>query len=215
MADSSTATSSAPKRCSNCQAQLPDTPVSICPYCVMPVGDGSETEGRESKNTPRLAKVRESEAFAKAPGVAPPESPAFQRGARLTGLAWTLMAWGTAWLSLDWLMKSMDLWSTPLGGFMVLLGIIQYVRGVRLQKQATSQELLCRPAVILSRRSEVELSGFSGSTTYFFELELEDGVIAEFSYAGRGPNADVYTNNLSGIAYTRGSTLLEFKQVRT
>ncbi|HIF41136.1 MAG TPA: hypothetical protein EYQ74_08560 [Planctomycetes bacterium] len=215
MPDPSTATSTAPRRCSNCQAQLPDTPVSICPYCVMPVGDGTEGEQKESKNTPRLAKVRESDAFAEATGIAPPESPAFQQGARLTGLAWTLAAYGTAWLATDWLLKSVDLWSIPAGGFVVLLGIIQYVRGMRLRKQATSQELLCRPAVILSRRSEVELSGFSGSTTYFFELELKDGVIAEFSYAGRGPNADVYTNNLSGIAYTRGSTLLDFKQVRT
>ena len=215
MSDSSTTTSSAPRRCSNCKAKLPDTPVSICPYCVMPVGDGSEAEGKESKNTPRLAKVRESEAFAEAEGIAPPESPAFQNGARLIGLAWTLAAYGTAWLALDWLMKSRDLWSIPMGGFVVLLGIIHYVRGMRLRKQATSQTLLWRPAVILSRRSEVELKGFSGSTTYFFELELEEGVIAEFSYPGRGPNSEVYTNNLSGIAFTRGSTLLEFKQVRT
>jgi hypothetical protein len=215
MADPSTATSSAPRRCSNCQAQLPATPVSICPYCVMPVGDGTEAEQKESKNTPRLAKVRESDALTEAKGIAPPESPAFQHGARLTGLAWTLLAWGSVWLAADWLTQSVDLWSIPLGGFFVLLAIIHYVRGMRLRKQATSQELLCRPAVILSRRSEVELHGFSGSTTYFFELELEEGVIAEFSYAGRGPNADVFTNNLSGIAFTRGSTLLDFKQVRT
>ena len=215
MSDPSKAVSTAPKRCSNCQAQLPDTPVSICPYCVMPVGDGSGDQGKESKNTPRLAKVRESEAFAEAAGIVPPESPAFQHGARLAGVAWTLVAYGSIWLAADWLMKSVDLWSIPLGALVILLGIIQYVRGMRLRSQATSQELLCRPAVVLSRRSEVELSGFSGSTTYFFELELEEGVIAEFSYAGRGPNADVYTNNLSGIAHTRGSTLLDFKQVRT
>lgn len=215
MSDPSTETSAAPRRCSNCQAQLPDTPVSICPYCVMPVGDGTEAEQKESKNTPRLVKVRESDAFAEAPAIAPPESPTFQRGALLTSWAWTLVTYGTAWLTTDWLLKSVDLWSIPLGGFVVLLGVIHYVRGMRFRRQATRQELLCRPAVILSRRSEVELRGFSGSTTYFFELELEDGVIAEFSYAGRGPNADVYTNNLSGIAYTRGSTLLDFKQVRT
>lgn len=215
MPDPSKAESTEPKRCSNCQAQLPDTPVSICPYCVMPVGDGSGAEEKESKNTPRLAKVRDSEAFAEAGEIIPPESPSFQYGARLAGVAWMLIIYGSMWLAADGLIKSVDLWSIPMGGFVVLLGIIQYVRGMRLRSQATSQELLCRPAVVLSRRSEVELSGFSGSTTYFFELELEDGVIAEFSYAGRGPNADVYTNNLSGIAHTRGSTLLDFKQVRT
>ncbi len=99
----------------------------------------------------------------------------------------------------DWLTQSVDLWSIPLGGFFVLLAIIHYVRGMRLRKQATSQELLCRPAVILSRRSEVEPHGFWGRTTYFFELGWEGGVIAEFSYAGGGPNADVFTNKLQGI----------------
>jgi len=215
MSDSSTTTSSAPRRCSNCKAKLPDTPVSICPYCVMPVGDGSEAEGKESKNTPRLAKVRESEAFAEAASAVPAESPACQKGARLTGLGWTLMAYGGVWMAADLLLRSYNLRSVPFGGLVIVLGLVQFMRGAKMRKQATSQTLLWRPAVILSRRSEVELKGFSGSTTYFFELELEEGVIAEFSYPGRGPNSEVYTNNLSGIAFTRGSTLLEFKQVRT
>ena len=115
MPDPSKAESTEPKRCSNCQAQLPDTPVSICPYCVMPVGDGSGAEEKESKNTPRLAKVRDSEAFAEAGEIVPPESPAFQHGARLAGVAWTLIIYGSMWLAMDGLIQSVDLWSIPMG----------------------------------------------------------------------------------------------------
>jgi len=181
----------------------------------MPVGEGSEAQDQQSKNTPRLAKVRESEAFASAGEMSPPEAPAFQHGSRLTGSGWMFVTLGVLWVVADLLLETVGLMSMPLGYLLVLVGIIQFVRGVSMRKQATSHALLSRPAVILSRRSEVDLRGFSGTTTYFFELELEQGVIAEFAYPGRGPSADVYSNNISGIAFTRGSTLLEFKQVRT
>ncbi len=208
-------TATAPKRCANCKAQLPDTPVSICPYCVMPITEGGDDQGRESKNAPRLSKIRASEAFASAQTTAPPETPAYQEGVKLSQVGSTLAVLGVILGGVGYALEGLHTLAYTLAGALTSIGIIQVVRGNRLKGTELAPELLCRPAIILSRRSEVTLRGYSGDTTYFFELELEGGAIAEFAYPGRGPSANVYTNNLSGIAYTRGGNLLEFKQVRT
>ena len=71
-----------------------------------------------------------------------------------------------------------------------------------------------RAGLILDRRSETEIRGWSGSTCYYFEIEFEGGISGEFAYPGRGASEEPYVNNLPGVAYTRGETLLAFKHIR-
>ena len=74
--------------------------------------------------------------------------------------------------------------------------------------------LLVRPAIVLDRRSETEMGYWNGRTTYYFTIELEGGIRGEFAYPGRGAQEEPYVNNLPGVAYTRGPTLLHFKHIR-
>ena len=97
------------------------------------------------------------------------------------------------------------------------LKIIDKERSIGIEtskREAVALPLLKRAGLILDRRSETLLRGWTGSTMYYFKIEFEDGVVGEFAYAGRGAHEDPYVNNLPGVAYTRGPTLLHFKHVR-
>ncbi len=95
------------------------------------------------------------------------------------------------------------------------IGGVTYVsKGLAARRRALASPLLKRVALIRNRRSETQLQGLSGSTTYFFEIEFEGNVVAEFHYPGRGAQEDPYTTNLPGVAYTRGQELLHFVHIR-
>ena len=202
-----------PERCSNCKAKLPDTPVSLCPYCAMPILEGQVGEGVESKNTARLQKVRASEHFDEAMAFVPPEGPEYQQAGQQVFQGKAALALAAVFSALALSGQGVLWWI--LAGVNIVLAHVYWPRGARTRSKVTSAQLLKRPAVILSRRSDVELKGWVGETTYFFELEFEDGAIAEFRYPGRGSSHEPYTNNMAGVAYTRGDTLLFFRLIRT
>ena len=74
--------------------------------------------------------------------------------------------------------------------------------------------LLKRAAVVLDRRSETEMSGGEGRTTYYFVMEFADTARGEFRFPGRGATFDLMVNGATGVAYTRGADLLAFKKIR-
>ena len=94
------------------------------------------------------------------------------------------------------------------------LGTWALFSGRKSVQSALRFSLLRRPALILDRRSETRIHGWSGDTTYFFKLEFEDGAQGEFAFPGLGPQEEPYATNLPGIAYTRGQELLHFRHVR-
>jgi len=95
-------------------------------------------------------------------------------------------------------------------GYGIQLGL----SGKQMQVTAVSRPLLTRPGLIVDRRSETRVRGWVGSTTYFFKIEFEDGVVGEFRFPGLGAQEDPYTTNLPGVAYTRGEDLLHFRHIR-
>ena len=97
---------------------------------------------------------------------------------------------------------------------LVGLGATQVVRGTRRAKEAVRLPLLVRPAMIVDRRSDTSIRGWTGDTTYHFTIEFADGARAEFAYPGRGAHEEPYTTNLPGVAFTRGTQLLVFRHVR-
>lgn len=206
----------AQKRCPNCNAKLPEQPLSLCSYCAMPLDLAEGAEKRESKHTARILKVREHEKFAAAETFQPPESYLWQQGWRLGYTGKVLIGLGVASLALGALLGGfapLGIWSL-LGYALVILGAVSIVRGRKFQAEETKLPILRRPALIVDRRSDTTIRGWGGETQYFFEIEFEDGGVGEFGMQGKGVNEEPYTTNLPGVAYTRGTTLLHFQHIR-
>lgn len=203
--------------CPQCGAKLPDVPVSLCPYCATPLETKADREARSSVHSARIGRIREHKDYAEARTWSPPEGQRHQQGRRL---AWWGLRGIVVALALIIVAAVPGLGigpSTPLIGIGVAalaLSIWALVRGQIAARAALRYPLLTRPALILDRRSETRIRGWSGDTTYFFKLEFEDGAQGEFAFPGLGPQEEPYATNLPGVAYTRGQELLHFRHVR-
>jgi len=213
--------------CPQCGSKLPDIPVSLCPYCASPLETAADKRRLESVNASRIGRVLEHATYGDAIGWDPPESRDWYDGARLV---W----WGgpTAAAGLASLVGAFVMGSGGDGGLGAGLGqpgpILLLVLGVGMlglalglrskgkarQRAAVARPLLKRAALIVDRRSETEISGWTGRTTYYFTVEFEDGGVGEFRFPGLGAQEDPYATNLPGVAYTRGTDLLLFRHIR-
>jgi len=63
------------------------------------------------------------------------------------------------------------------------------------------------------RRSETSESGRRAATTYFFLLHFDDGSEGEFSWPGQGTMYEPMPNGTTGLAYTLGDRLLDFRKM--
>lgn len=206
--------------CPQCGSKLPDIPVSLCPYCASPLETAADRKKLESVNASRIGRVREHATFADVEGATPPESQDWHRGARRVWWMLPLLLMGAAVFAL--------LVMPPLGrGFdvggivlaivaagMAGFGIYLGSSGKAMQAAAIERPLLKRPGLIVDRRSETRIRGWSGDTIYYFKIEFEDGVVGEFRFPGLGAKEDPYATNLPGVAFTRGTELLHFQHVR-
>ena len=203
--------------CPNCGAKLPEQPLSLCSYCAMPLDLAGGADKLETKNSPRILKVREGKGFEEALAADPPESASWVHGWRTSYQGKTLLVlslpafgssllWGSGMIALRF--------GTLLGLALAAMGVSKLVKGKQLREEAVKLKLLKRPALILDRRSETTLRGWGGSTRYFFQLEFEDGGVAEFGMDGRGTGEEPFPSGIFGVAYTRGEELLDFTQVR-
>lgn len=207
------------ERCPNCNSKLPDTPVSICPYCVFPLGTekAEATEGGESPNKGRIVRVREHEKFAAAEATQPPENIEFQRGGQAIFRGKVMLTFAGISVLLGLITAGATMAMSPftwIGVLLAIFGVMWIMQGNTARKNAVSLPMLKRPGLILDRRSDTEIQGWGGFTTYYFEIEFEDGTRAEFRYPGRGSNEEPYVTNLPGVAFTRGTDLLLFKHIR-
>lgn len=216
------ATATRPTVCPNCGVKLPDIPISLCAYCAMPIGiEEAQDEGVESPNAGRIQRIQAHDKYAAALEFQPPEDPATLRGSQLMWRSKLLIVGGVLALALglwsysgvEGFRRFLNLW-TVLGVAAIGFGIRLGSQGAAMRSAALAAPLMKRPGIITDRRSETNIRGWYGDTTYHFTIEFEGGVIGEFSYAGRGSNADPYVSNLPGVAYTRGPRLLHFMHIR-
>jgi hypothetical protein len=79
-----------------------------------------------------------------------------------------------------------------------------------LRRSSDAQLLLRRPAHVVVRRSEMSPKG---ETSYWFMLRFDDGSEGEFRRPGLGTAYEPMANGYSGIAYTRGVELVDFRRL--
>lgn len=209
--------------CPNCGSKLPEQPLSLCAYCAMPLGLDvpEQAAGAESPNAGRIRRVQEHESYAKALDWTPPESAEFHQALQVAYRAKMAAVVGAAILIATLILArgrgmtgALLHPAAWLGYALIALAIHLARRSSARRKLAVAKPVLKRPGLITDRRSDTRISGWSGSTCYYFQIEFEGGVVGEFAYAGRGANEEPYVTNLPGIAYTRGETLLAFKHIR-
>lgn len=206
--------------CPQCGSKLPDIAVSLCPYCASPLETAADKRRLESVNASRIQRVREHAEFESAEAWNPPESREWHAGARRSWWMMPTVAAGVIFLALAVVPPLGRGFDLP-GVFLALmgLGVVGYglqlgLSGRKMQGEAIARPLLKRPGLIVDRRSETRIRGWHGSTTYFFKIEFEDGVVGEFRFPGLGAQEDPYATNLPGVAYTRGTDLLHFRHIR-
>lgn len=212
MADPQTA----PKTCPGCGAKLPEVALSICPYCVTPLGlDAGKTEEGESPFAGRLQRLLAHADLPEAMSWSPPEGPEFIRGGQLVFRGKLALTVGALAALVGILLAGGPLSAVAAIGYAIALGgVWLLIQGKRVTQASVQAELLRRPGVIADRRSETNLKGLGGSTDYYFLIEFEGGVRGEFLWPGRGVNEEPYPSNLPGVAYTRGVELVHFKHIR-
>lgn len=191
--------------------------LSLCSYCGAPVQLG-EQKARISALQKRLGKMPEHKNYEAALAYQPSESELYLAGMRDKGIArwWIFATVATAAWAIYLIVSSGTLLNLPLPLSVVsLILTFKYAaRGSKACEEASSMPLLKRVAIVHERRSETTYKGSKGKTAYYFQLEFADGGKGEFRQPGKGPQFEPLVNGNTGMAYTRGQELLEFKVLR-
>jgi len=213
-----TTTEQTATRCTSCGAKIPRT-VSICPYCVMPQQAGGERTADSqvpAEVVERLAHMREKDEYAAAMAWTPREGIPWREGRKTRNQGVAMAVFGLIVGTVaqlqepSWKLRA----ASYVGLAAILVGAWLVTRGALAMRAISRNPLLKRAARVAERRSETTLKGSPGGTTYFFQLEFEDGTSAEFGYPGRGAAEEPLTNGVTGLAYTRGQELLAFERIR-
>jgi hypothetical protein len=202
--------------CPNCGAKLHRQDLSLCAYCAAPLalGGAVSTEGDETAQ--RVARLREHAGFAPAMAWTPREPEVGRRAKGVRMLAWTMFLCAVAIFTFA-VAKEGGFPSarTPLvfSGLSAATGVLLLMIASLVGKKGPELPLLRRPALVVVRRSETAERASKGSTVYFFTLHFDDGSEGEFRWPGQGTLYEPMPNGTTGIAYTRGDRLLEFKKL--
>lgn len=205
-----------PNSCPTCGAPITREDLSLCSYCGSPLqlGGAKETpEGEENPNTERLNRMKDKEEWAAAMAWEPLAASRYP-GPRAVAipLICGVLAALLSGLIFDYIT------ALVIGSFIVFILLSAHVARSMRQRPASplnpDASLLKRAAIVIDRRSETEMSGGEGQTTYYFILEFADAARGEFRFPGRGANFDLPVNGATGVAYTRGADLLTFKKIR-
>ena len=206
------ATQSAPlTHCPTCGAKLERPELSLCAYCASPLRVGP-VEVPNDETQKRLAKVRAHADFAAAQSWLPID-PEFETSARrLNAIGWALIVFGIV-LGASFALTGARVVeivraSSPCGA-----GIGLLFAAAILRRKHRVTPMLKRAAYVLDRSSVTNERGGVGSTTYKFKIRFEDGSEGEFTHVGRGSMYEPPANGAAGVAYTRGTRMIEFRRI--
>ncbi len=197
--------------CPNCGAKLHRQDLSLCAYCATPLTLGGKVEVAGDETAQRLARLREHAAFASAMAWTPREPEVderVRRGKMVTGFLFVVGA-----LAVAFALARGNHFVLGFGIGACLVAFRNAVLAARIRRKAESHPLLRRPALVVSRRSSTSEERGRAATTYFFTLHFDDASEGEFRWPGQGTMYEPMPNGTTGLAYTRGERLVEFKKL--
>jgi hypothetical protein len=209
-------TTEAPVRthCPTCGAKLHRTDLSLCAYCATPLSIADAPGRIDDETILRLKRLREHAAFPAAMAFTPLDRAAeAQRGRLLTiGTVILLVAVAPA-LVLSWTLVRGGAWIVwaIATGCLAIVGVSVLASRATVRQRAQEKPMLRRPALVVVRRSETGIQG--EGTLYFFTLRFDDGSEGEFEWPGQGTAYEPLSNGYTGIAYTRGAKLVDFRRL--
>lgn len=201
--------------CPNCGAKLKRPDLSLCAYCATPLQLGGKDTSARDETLQRLLRMRENPQFATLAQWKPSDQRVLARTRRLRTVAGVFfaLAFACGVVGLRALGNTgSELWNGAGLAFVVIaLGFL--ARAGSIRRAAETRPLFVRPAIVVERRSETAAEGRSGATVYYFTLRFDDGSEGEFRWPGQGTLYEPMTNGMTGVAYTRGETMIEFRRL--
>ncbi|MFN0006853.1 MAG: hypothetical protein ACKVXR_03010 [Planctomycetota bacterium] len=202
--------------CPNCGAKIHRQDLSLCAYCASPLSLGGAIDTKGDETAQRVARLREHASFAAAMAWTPRDPEDQQRAKGVRMLAWVMFLVGIAIFTVA-VAKAGGFPSagTPLlyAALSVALAVLLLMTSRVLRKKGSTLPLLRRPCIVVVRRSETQQKKGVGATIYYFTLHFDDGSEGEFRWPGQGTLYEPMPNGTTGVAYTRGDRLLEFRKL--
>jgi hypothetical protein len=214
MAETATSAPAKPT-CPTCGATLHRQDLSLCAYCGAPLSIGAAKPKADDETIRRLKRLRDNPGFAAAMAWTPRDLAADERASRI-GRVGVALAVAGAIAFLAALRGDAARWQRPVlavavGGAAGAAGC--WLAGAAIRKRANARPMFKRPAYVVDRRSETAERGGRGVTLYYFTLRFEDGSEGEFRWPGRGTANEPMPSGVTGIAYTRGNELVEYRRL--
>jgi hypothetical protein len=185
--------------------------LSLCAYCATPLSIGA-AQPVDAATIARLQRMREHKSFAAAMAFVPPDQVVERRAGRLLTRGSIGVAAG-AILALGGLLLRDSAAFLPLlvvGGLLAFGGLLALLRPAALRAAHRAAPILRRPALVGERRSTTAVEG---TVDYYFTLRFDDGSEGEFHWPGQGTMYEPLSNGYTGIAYTRGDRLIDFRRL--
>jgi hypothetical protein len=213
--DTATTTSGPRTHCPNCGAKLKRPDLSLCAYCATPLQLGGKLDTARDETVLRLKRLRENPQFGTLSQWTPTDQEYLDAARRVRGFAalWFtlavvagLVAWARVGTPGDFV------WYALTGLFLVAT-LVLLVRSWSIQRTDADKVMLRRPAIVVERRSETLAEAQGNPTIYFFTLRFDDGSEGEFRWPGQGTLYEPLTNGMTGVAFTRGERLVEFRRL--
>jgi hypothetical protein len=198
--------------CPNCGAKLHRPDLSLCAYCAMPLDIGATTKV-DDETIQRLKRMREHANFASAMTFTPRDPRVERKAARLLTYGSFAMALAGAAIVASFFVWWRG-WSPIVPAVIAIsasvVAAVLFATAPTLRRASDARALMRRPALVVLRRSEI---GLDGVTNYYFTLRFDDGSEGEFQRPGLGTMYEPMANGYSGIAYTRGADLVDFRRL--
>jgi len=202
--------------CPTCGAKLHRLDLSLCAYCATPLALGGKAEVAADEIALRLARLRDHAEFARSMDWTPRDPETEMRGERMrrrAGLFALLAAVLFGASEVFWLRRSDVRGLQFAAAVAAALGLAFLFRMSFDRRRSLAQPLRRRPALVVSRRSVTAEKGGLGATVYFFTLHFDDASEGEFRWPGQGVLYEPMPNGTTGVAYTRGERLIEFRKL--
>ena len=214
-ADSMTTAAPILTHCPNCGAKLKRADLSLCAYCATPLQLGGKVEGASDETTKRLLRLRDNPQFAPLMSWTPGDHAVLtrMRAFRGQGVALMLACVACALTAVFVETKFVRIALEVAAGLFALCGAWRFERLWSLDRAEKSKPMLRRASIVLERRSETRAEISANTTVYFFTLRFDDGSEGEFQWPGQGTLYEPMANGMTGVAFTRGDKLVEFKRL--